>query len=56
MNDIAESSKIVDITSVIDGIAFQTNIPGMNVAEAAHAGEQGRDSRLWPERPHAGQP
>ncbi len=44
MEAINESSrKIVDIISVIDGIAFQTNILALNAAvEAARAGDQGR--------------
>jgi methyl-accepting chemotaxis protein len=44
MQDISGSSaRIADILSVIDGIAFQTNILALNASvEAARAGEQGR--------------
>ena len=44
MHEIAESSaRVAEIISVIEGIAFQTNILALNAAvEAARAGEQGR--------------
>lgn len=44
MSDISQSSsKIAEITGIIEGIEFQTNILALNAAvEAARAGEQGR--------------
>ena len=43
MGDMTDSSKkIASIISVIDGIAFQTNIPALNAAVEARAGEQGK--------------
>jgi methyl-accepting chemotaxis protein len=50
MKEIYESSsRMSGIISVIDGIAFQTNILALNAAvEAARAGESGRDLRWLP--------
>jgi methyl-accepting chemotaxis protein len=52
MKDIIESSRrISEITTVINGIAFQTNILALNAAvEAARAGDQGAGLPLLPER------
>jgi methyl-accepting chemotaxis protein len=49
MQGINDSSKkVVDIISVIDGIAFQINILALNAAvEAARAGDQGRGFAVW---------
>lgn len=52
IKDISESrQQVVDIISVIDGIAFQTNILALNApVEAARAGDQVVDLRWWSER------
>lgn len=42
------AAKVNDITSIIESIAFQTNILALNAAvEAARAGEQGRGLPWW---------
>jgi hypothetical protein len=50
MGNIGSSSdQIASITSIIDSIAFQTNILALNAAvEAARAGEQGKVLPWWP--------
>ena len=48
---VAGSKRMTDIIAVIEGIAFQTKIPALNVAvEAARAGEQGRGLAVVAER------